>query len=113
MLAPLAPWGEFGKRLEGGKEPESVGGMIVLVMQENAPPDRSRGWRRVQIEPSRQVKGVAGVRMNINDHYEIVDAKDDQGSGPMITLLRDRFEASLAESRKIVSDLMDFASKAP
>lgn len=103
-LAPILPWGDFGKRLERDTQTQ-IGGMAALVMQEN-PTDREAGYRRVQIEPT---QNQTGVRIQINDHYQL-NPRSEEGAAPVIKTLREKFEPSLAEAKVIVSQLMDFAS---
>lgn len=107
-LAPIGPWGSFGKRLESDKE-KTTGGMAVLVMQEN-PADRqpNQGQRRVQIEPL-DALGNTGVRIQVNDHFQLISPKDEDGAAPMIDILRINFDTSIRESKTIVSDLMNYA----
>jgi hypothetical protein len=86
--------------------------MISLVMQENAPPDRIRGWRRVEIEPSKRAPlERQTVRMHVNDHFEQPTVKDEDGAREIVNILSDRFDQSMLQSKQIVSQLMDFASK--
>lgn len=108
-LAPIAPWQDFGKRLEPDDRTK-LGGMIALIMQEN-PPDRNQGYRRVQIDPLNGLSNQTGLRMQINDHFQLADFKDEQGATPIMNILRDNFEKSMKEAKAIVSQLMDFASQ--
>lgn len=107
-LAPTKPWGELGKRIEVSAT-DMPSGMVVLVMQESSITGREKGWRRVQIEPSVMVPGLAGVRIQVNDHFEIT-SPDFLGATPIMGVLRANFDVSLQNSKKIVSQLMDFAS---
>lgn len=109
-LAPIDPWGDFGKRLESDEE-ETTGGMAVLVMQEN-PADRQpgQGWRRVQIEPLNTI-GRTGVRIQVNDHFQLSNPKDENGVAQIIDILRTNFDASVHESKTIVSQLMGYAGR--
>ncbi len=109
-LAPLEPWGAFGKSLEREKMDE-VGGMVSLSMHQGFLPDRTRGWRRVLIEPWQNAvmqNHQTGVHMNVNDHYEIAE-NDVDGAGPLIEILKDRFETSISQSKAIISEMMSYA----
>jgi hypothetical protein len=108
-LAPTGPWGKFGARLAGASQTENASGLTFLVMQETKPSDRERGDRRVQIKPSRTVDTTRGVNIQVNDHFEVVGSQDENGSQQVISILRDRFDASIAESKSIISELMEFA----
>ena len=81
--------------------------MLALVMQE-IPADRE-GYRKVQIEPWNSPGNQTGIRMQINDHYQLADPKDEQGAARIIKILRENFENSIKKSKTIVSQLMDFA----
>ena len=107
-LAPVAPWGEFGKRLES-KHPDRVGGMVTLTMQENRPAD-DPGYRQVKIERSSLVRSNSAVMMHVNNHFELQNTKDEDGAQPALVLLQQRFDASIVEAKKIVFDMMEFAS---
>jgi hypothetical protein len=108
-LAPVTPWKDFGQRL-GGSTPDRVGGLVSLVMQET-PTDRDIGYRQVKIERSAILRSPASVMMHVNDHFEIVNAKAEDGAEPGMKLLRERFDGSLIEAKKIVAQLMKFAEE--
>jgi hypothetical protein len=107
-LAPVTPWKDFGRRL-GESTPDRVGGLMSLVMQET-PTDRDRGYRQVKIEPSAMLRAPTGVMIHVNDHFEIVNAKDEDGAQSGMKLLRERFDGSVIEAKKIVTQLMEFAA---
>ncbi len=109
-LAPTEPWGAFGSRLAEPTSPELASGMVTLIMQETNPSDRNKGARRVKVQPSKKVDKLRGVFVDINDHFEM-ETSDEIGAGDSILLLRERFDASIAESKTIVSELMTFASR--
>jgi hypothetical protein len=105
-LAPLEPWGSFGRRIqEGTGEPR--GGMLAVIMQESVPKDRKAGFRRVRVEPSGKPSAEIGVVVNINDHFEC--AHDPPETAEIISILQDHFDDSLAEGRKITGELMQYA----
>jgi hypothetical protein len=108
-LAPVAPWGEFGKRLES-KHLDDVGGMVTLTMQENRPATDDPGYRQVKIERSSLVRSNSAVMMNINNHFELRNTRDEDGAHPALALLQQRFDASIVDAKKIVFDMMEFAS---
>ena len=83
--------------------------MVSLVMQESRPGGRANGSRRVEIQPSKKVDAQRGVLVAVNDHFEIANAHDEDGGKAVLHILAREFDASEAESRLIVSELMDFA----
>jgi hypothetical protein len=111
-LAPLQPWSDFGKRMgENEDDPNRTGGLVTLVMQESGPPDREIGFRQVRVERSQVGRGNSGVRMHINDHFEVPNLKDEEGAHPALNLLRQRFDESLNEAKNIVTQMMNFAAE--
>jgi len=108
-LAPVVPWKDFGRRLGGGT-PERLGGLVSLVMQET-PTDREIGSRQAKIERSPILRGLSGVMLHVNDHFEIVNPKDEDGAGAGMELLRERFDGSVIEAKKIAGELMSFAEE--
>lgn len=59
--------------------------------------------RRIRITPSSDQRNSFGVSININNHYDLIGAKDAE---PSIVLLNDNWEVSFSYSRKIVEDLL-------
>ena len=85
---------------------------MSLVMQET-PTDRDLGFRQVKIERSAILPAPTSVMMHVNDHFEFVNPKDEDGAEPGMKLLRERFDGSLIEAKKIVTQLMNFAEELP
>ena len=110
-LAPIDPWGMWGQKLVSDK-PTEVGGMIALIMKEIYRPP-SVGFRRVDVQPSVELPDkTTGVSVAVNDHREI-EGEDIDGAVAAVDVLVENFELSIGESRKIVSDLLDFAKACP
>jgi hypothetical protein len=110
-LAPTAPWGSFGNRLEdSAAAPDAASGLISLVMQETRPQGRTSGARRVEIQPSRKVDGLRGVFIAVNDHFDVEGTRPEDGATKAMDLLAAEFDKSEQEYRRIVSEMMDFAA---
>lgn len=109
-LAPIEAWGAFGSRLEQ-EELEKTGGLVSMTMSESALDDREKGWRQVKVERSALITGHAGVFIQVNDHFEIPNLKNEEGASRATALLDDRFDPSLKESRRIIGEMMDFAER--
>ena len=110
QLAPTAPWGAFGKRLEGSTAaPGTTSGMVSLVMQETRPQGRKSGARRVEIQPSGKLDGLRGVFIAVNDHFDVEGARPEDGATKAMDMLAAEFDRSEQEYRRIVSEMMDFA----
>jgi hypothetical protein len=105
-LAPLEPWGSFGRRIQE-ETGERRGGMLAVFMQESVPKDRKAGFRQVRVVPSRKLSADIGVVVHINDHFEC--AHDTPETAEIVSILQDRFDDSLAEGRKIAGELMQYA----
>jgi hypothetical protein len=108
-LAPIEPWGDFGKRMKD-TQADKVGGMISLTMQENLV--GRRGYRRVEIEPVADASS-ARAKININDHYEVADIEKASNASEIVDVLLNNFETSLAESRRIAGELVDYSMGLP
>lgn len=106
-LAPLEPWGGFGSRIK--QDASRRGGMVTLVMQESEPNDRALGHRQARIEPSKKLNKETGVAIHINDHFEYQQDAKVSDATEVISILQNRFDDSLAESRKIAGELMEYA----
>ena len=109
-LAPTTPWGKFGARLDRSTDPHKPSGMSSLVMIDNSPPDRVSGSVRVQIEPSRKPHELKTVVVGVNDHFDLPDAKDEDGASSAMELLLSKFDSSIFASKSIVSEIMTYAA---
>jgi hypothetical protein len=105
MLAPRDPWGEWGPLIDQG-EGERQGGLLSLTMQQRQLDDRHRGHIQAKIEPSVRLPGRAGIFMEINDHYEIQDARDVAGCEQIVDILAAKFDESLRRSEWIIDQIM-------
>lgn len=102
-LAPTLPWADFGRRIDSSDD----SGMIGVQMQETLPAGREAGHRMVSITP---VRGkLAGVRLAINDHYELSIQDEVRGADRIMGVLAETFESSIRESKKIAEQLSEFA----
>ena len=107
-LAPLGPWGAWGRDL--GLDGEH-GGMTSLTMSQIDPEGRPTGGRiNVKVEPSTRIgQGRLGVYVQVNDHYAIDDAIPGAGKR-LIGLLEDNFDTSLSRSNSIVGHIMSLTA---
>ncbi len=105
-LAPVEPWGEWAKELDG-ISPEEYGGLNSMTMRQNKVPDRKKGSINAKIEPSTRIlNGVSGVFMQINDHYELDTSSDPNGCDEIITVLEKQFDLSIKRSEWIINQIM-------
>jgi hypothetical protein len=104
-LAPPSAWGEWAAQLTSG-EGDRHGGMVSLSMQQGEVDDRPKGHIRATVEPSTKIKDRAGVYVQVNDHYQLVDTEKVSGCEEIIGLLAERFDDSLRRSDWIIDQIM-------
>lgn len=108
-VAPLGPWGEFGRSIGDG-DPNSAGGVRTIIMEESHPSDREIGFRRVKMEPSfrDELSKGPGVYLQVNDHFGL---EGDEPRGDAVpALLKKHFDGSISRSKAIVAELMEFSA---
>ncbi len=109
-LAPVEPWGAWGRDLEPDGE---HGGMTSLRMSqvkiEGRPPEDQIN---VTVEPSIPIvgQGRCGVYVHVNDHYTTGNSGSEAGEHLMKRLESD-FEVSLERGNGIVDHVMSLAKK--
>jgi len=108
-LAPVAPWGDWGKVLGFDGE---YGGLTSLTMSQNNPENRPDGdLINIKVEPSLQIDDKrTGVYVLVNDHYTT------DGAGPgsaerLMEVLEANFDASLKRSDGLIDHVMSLATK--
>ena len=106
-LAPLEPWGAWGRDLELDS---GHSGMMSLTMSQVDPEGRPKGGMiNVTVEPSKQIGEGLGVYVHVNDHYTIDEAIPGAGKR-LIGFLEDNFDTSLSRSNNIVDHIMSLAA---
>lgn len=105
LLAPVEPWGDWGKKLESDEE---KGGMTSLTMTQINPEGRPLGGRvNVVVQPSNQIgRGRPGVYVQVNDHYIIENVESQMGTREIVMLLEDNFDESLRCADQIIDHIM-------
>lgn len=83
--------------------------MQSITMQQTLLDDRENGYIRAKIERSTSLKSPFGVRADINDHYAIDDPSTATGCEEAVSIVSDRFEASLKRSAWIIDQVMALA----
>lgn len=99
-LAPVEPWGEFGKTMET-KGPKGTGGFSTLVMRSFWMEYGEEGAINVAIQPSSKVPNEAGAFIHVNNHFS-EDAAKETG---LAVLVGERFDDCLRMSRGIIEHL--------
>lgn len=105
VLAPHNGWGEWGKDIEGVSS-EKRGGLASLTMLQQDLNDRRKGYIRTKIEPSSKVRNMVGIFMQVNDHYEVADPKQNQSCEELIAIIEKNFDASIKKSEWIIDQIM-------
>lgn len=105
-LAPVGPWGEWGRLIE----PDGThGGMISLTMRQHRLEDRPPGDQiNVTVEPSTRL-GDLGVYVRVNDHYTVSESDNGAGSR-VIEKLESEFEESSERSERLIDQVMSLAA---
>jgi len=88
------------------KDVDLTGELQSLTMKRKFMLDRNSLETNVTIEPSAQIPHDTGVYMHINCHHSLVDLPDGHGSDQAMTLLGERFEPAMEESRAIFETIM-------
>lgn len=107
-LAPVEPWGAWGRRLGTSGD---QGGMVSLTMSQVTIEGRPVGDQiNVTVEPSnRIVEGAPGIHVGVNDHYT-ADETDGRESGRrLMEILEESFDHSLACGENIIDHIMSLA----
>ena len=104
-LAPIDPWGKFGREMDA--EPSAlIGGLRSLTMTRKSRGSSVRIDTNAQIEPSVRIDDGTGVNMNINFHHDLENLPDVYGSENAMQILTDRFEDEMDEAEIIINNIM-------
>lgn len=107
-LAPIGPWGDFGKEMESNSS-ELIGGMRSLTMTRKSKETSVRIETNARIEPSVKIDDGKGVYMGVNFHHDLRNLPDAFGSETAIQILSARFEDEMAEAEAIINNIMEVA----
>lgn len=106
-LAPVEPWGTWGRNL--GLDGE-YNGMRSLTMSRVNPEGRPTGGQiNVTVEPSNQIRNRRiGVYVRVNDHYA-GDNAELETAERLMQLFESSFDTSLERSNGIIDHIMSLA----
>jgi hypothetical protein len=99
-LAPIEPWGEFGRAMEV-KGPKGTGGFSTLIMRSVWTDYGDEGAVNVAVQPSARVPNEAGAFIHVNNHFS-ADAAKESG---FPVLVAERFDECLRTARGIIEHL--------
>ena len=103
LLAPLEPWGRWGKEMMASDSTARAGFSNITMLQPKA---KAAGHHQAQVQPSIKLRGNSGIFMNVNDHYNFKDLQSTIGCEEVMTCLSENFEASIKNSEDIVDQIM-------
>ncbi|XUJ34097.1 hypothetical protein ACQ5SK_43565 [Bradyrhizobium japonicum] len=95
-LAPLAPWGEFGREMEE-KPGKEVGGLLSITMHRQKEGTEIKGHVQATVQPSAIIPRNVGVFFQINDHSE---ALDESNSSEVILRLAGLFVRRVHQAKR-------------
>ena len=94
FYAPKKPWEKILKKP-----------VLASIIMEEIRPDEYKGFIRVKIEPSTQVK-PNGVSIDINDHFEISNPESNIGCTEIIEIFEKSWEKSIKRSKDIIYNIL-------
>ena len=108
-LAPVKPWGAWGRRLgESGHQ----GGMTSLTMRQVAVEGRPADDQiNVTVEPSNRIVDAPGVYVAVNDHYTAGEADGHESGRRLMEILEQNFDSSVASGEKIIDHIMSLSEE--
>ena len=108
-LAPLEPWGGFGKRIEASSG-ETLGGMMSLRMREVLEDDEATGHFEARVEPSTALDSLTGIYVSANRHFEIKNFRESEGARRAIAKLDREFAPAQELSDEVINHFLEFGS---
>ena len=112
-LAPLEPWGNWGKLLDTD-DLDNVGGLRAMDMLQVRVPGRERGYRQVHLEPSVRndiVSPKVGIFMTVNDHFEVSRPEDAVGAAKCVQWVVENFDESISTAKSILADVQEYSER--
>ncbi|WP_429186971.1 hypothetical protein [Aeromonas veronii] len=108
-LSPRKAWGAWGDKLTnniGGKNTPYTNGLFSITMTQGAGLlDREDGSVNVNVTLSDLITG--GVKISVNDHFDLGDEKTIFDSEKAYTTIERVFDASLDNSNKIINGIIE------
>lgn len=101
LLAPVEPWGEFGKLMENSDK-DLAGGFSTLAMRAHFGEYGESGAINVSVQPSTKVIGNSGVFTSVNSHF----AHDEQNTEKLVSDIYNNFDSCLKRARGIVTEMI-------
>ena len=105
ILAPLEPWGEWGKEI-AESPPERRGGCIDLTMRLPRIGEGYKGHLQISVQPSVHIRGNVGIYALTNDHYDVGPITETADCVAITKLLIDNFERSIERSEQLIDQVM-------
>ena len=64
--------------------------------------DRKKDYIKTKIEPSNLISNKVGIFMQVNDHYEVENPKQNKNCEELMLILERKFDTSLKKSEWII-----------
>jgi hypothetical protein len=107
-LAPLEPWGWWGKEIEGGSQRGGLGSLAMEARVEEAP---IRHSTQAVVQPSAKVRPGIGVFVEVEDRFTLPSEEKTIGSLEIIAKLSAYFEKSVKHSESIIDQIMSLKGR--
>lgn len=106
-LAPVEPWGRFGKEMDNQPSTEPAG-LLSITLRSHEKFRKFSITKNVKLEPSALIQHTDGVYIQANFHYK----KDDGDDGKTIAtelvcqMLQEQFQIRVNEAEEIFNNIM-------
>jgi hypothetical protein len=108
-IAPLQPWGEWGKEIHDAYSTDKAhGGMMRVSMRQVPRLDKREGYLQTDIQPS-GVLQRDGIHILVNDHFQFEPQEKHPALRAMETL-EQIWEEDAEKAEKIISHIMQRAT---
>jgi hypothetical protein len=108
QLAPIEPWGDWGKEMDAAPLPIRAGSSNVTMLFPWSSGE-VKGHLQATVQPSDIIKNGAGIFMTINDHYNSGPLERTVGCEHIMKRLNDSFETSIQKADRIIDRIMSLA----
>jgi len=110
-LAPIGPWGEYGKGMDA-EDRVLTGGLQTLTMrQKSRLADGHMVQTNATIEPSVRITDDSAVYVRVNSHHVLGNLPEGHGSEVAIDMLAKRFDPAVKEAEAIINTIMQAGAR--
>jgi hypothetical protein len=109
-LAPIEPWGEWGRSMDDDLHSTTRGGLMSIRMQifrKEGPP----GYVQVRLEPSTIIKGT-GIFLDVNCHFSFQsDPPQAADATKMVEVLKSQWSPANTTAEAIADQIMSLVEE--